>query len=69
MAAKGDGKGTEVVGKQEVKHMIISQSLAELNESVAVVLSQGWKLLEARLQIADYTNNYYSVFYIFARDI
>ena len=53
---------------QEVKHMILSQSMPELNATVAKLLEDGWKLLDCRLQFADYHNQVYSVFYVFVRE-
>lgn len=55
------------IKSSEVKHMILSQTIDDLNKTVAKVLDDGWELKECRLQQADYHNGIFTVFYIFCR--
>ncbi len=54
--------------KQSVRHVMLTLPAEELDAEVSKWVNADWRLLEARLQKADFINNFYSVFYIFVKD-
>lgn len=52
---------------QECRHVIMSQDIQELNNSVAGILNDGWRIAEVRSINLDYNSKIFTILYVFVR--
>lgn len=52
---------------KEVKHLLLSNTIDELDKTITLWINNGWYILDSRVVQVDHANQYYVVFYIFAR--
>lgn len=56
-------------GKVEVKHEVLNNDVEALNDTVAMWISNGWRIVDAKCLNVDWHNKQYAIFYILERGV